>query len=1113
MSNQTYLKSDRISFARNLAETYIIANNSNSIAFGPIGITTLNLDGTINTINSTNAVVFSNQYIYGDGSYLTNIPTTSGVSQSNLNSTLNGLGILGYISSSQLTSTVNGIGIGGISQSQLTSTTNGLANIGYISSSQLVSSVTGMNAYISSFIDPTELTSTVVGLATEGYLSTAVSQPNLTSSITGLGTVGYISSTQLTSTVTGLGAIYLSSALTQTNITSSITGLGTVGYISSSQLVSTTTGLGAIYLSSALTQTNITSSITGLGTVGYISSSQLTSTVSGLGSGGSAANWATYPASQYVNMNCNDICNINSIFLSNPDAGDFTQLYFAPGANKELYYYDCNFGGSGAVAGSWWQYGAAGQVDLVNNNIININTLNLYNSGTGDSIDLTANNIYNNSINSSETALIVNNALQINNTLNINAVGHNPMIQFQNGADYFTIQAQIDNIGGVNTKAFGFTANINMNSNIISNIQVNYSNTFSNTSVAASLLSASPQTFSGAIYDQYIPTILFSNTTTGSESNYLYFTKNQSMWKIHITMNGVFSTSDTTISFYFTLSNSTSAIETPLSIYTSNSPFRLYLPGHVNNLSLSLNDSVNLNDIINSSILPYTPISLNMYCSENANNFTSSNIGNWTNPINLSALTIGYGVAYGNNTWMVVGYESTNDCGYLATSYDNARTWVGTSLPITSTAYCVAYGNGIWVIGCDGGNGFPILYSTDGTNFNESSADLYRTRGVAYGNGVFVATGDANDVNVIIYSTDGKTWYAASERPNGGGLGVTYANGIFVVVGDDGGGGLFTSQDGIHWQQYNVPSHLKCVAYGAGRWYASDEGYYDGTIYYSTDNWNSYTEIYVGYYLGSLAFGDTFVGIDINAGIYSSPDFGSNWNTVSESFNNAGHGIAYGNGVYVACGDNGDSNCISIAYATNSITYSLEPATIQPQSNVLAAPVIDWNQTYYEDGSLIISWFTVPGATSYKIFLHIAYAGVGGVHYVNKYTEKATNVLNNSLSANMFNSDSGPLFGNSYAVPASTGDKNNYFVFAYKNGVRSSFPSTQILDWNGLLELWPVEECEFHGGTDRKNFTSVTARNLYTNQCMVVLSNDWMDGTYGSTQLPQLGLDVYLSNH
>uniref|UniRef100_A0A6C0D621 Uncharacterized protein n=1 Tax=viral metagenome TaxID=1070528 RepID=A0A6C0D621_9ZZZZ len=54
----------------------------------------------------------------------------------------------------------------------------------------------------------------------------------------------------------------------QSTITSSIVGLGTLGYISSSQLISTVNGLGNIYLST----NTVPSTIVGLGTFGYFSS-------------------------------------------------------------------------------------------------------------------------------------------------------------------------------------------------------------------------------------------------------------------------------------------------------------------------------------------------------------------------------------------------------------------------------------------------------------------------------------------------------------------------------------------------------------------------------------------------------------------------------------------------------------------------------------------------------------------------------------------------------------------------------------------------------------------------------------------------------------------------
>ena len=92
MSNQTFVKKDRISFAVNLNEVLTIAptNNNTTIYFG-----SSNLDSNV-------GVVLSNQYIYADGTYLSNLPTA--ITQTNVNSTLTGLATLGYISTSQLTS-------------------------------------------------------------------------------------------------------------------------------------------------------------------------------------------------------------------------------------------------------------------------------------------------------------------------------------------------------------------------------------------------------------------------------------------------------------------------------------------------------------------------------------------------------------------------------------------------------------------------------------------------------------------------------------------------------------------------------------------------------------------------------------------------------------------------------------------------------------------------------------------------------------------------------------------------------------------------------------------------------------------------------------------------
>ena len=195
--------------------------------------------------------------------------------QTSLQSTVLGLGTLGYISSSQLQSTVSGVG--SITQSYLTSTTTGLGTIGYISSSQLTSTVAGLTSNISSMIDTTELTSTIVGLGTFGFISTFGLTYAIASTAQGLGTFGYTSTSQLLSTTVGVYAAITTSINTavEPGFISTVAGLGTAGYISSSQLTSTVQGLGT----GGASQPSITSTITGLGTFGYISSSQLTSTV------------------------------------------------------------------------------------------------------------------------------------------------------------------------------------------------------------------------------------------------------------------------------------------------------------------------------------------------------------------------------------------------------------------------------------------------------------------------------------------------------------------------------------------------------------------------------------------------------------------------------------------------------------------------------------------------------------------------------------------------------------------------------------------------------------------------------------------------------------------
>lgn len=134
-------------------------------------------------------------------------------------------------------------------------------------------------------------------------------------------------------------------------------------------------------------------------------------------------------------------------------------------------------------------------------------------------------------------------------------------------------------------------------------------------------------------------------------------------------------------------------------------------------------------------------------------------------------------------------------------------TAVDNSMFDTSDIYCVAYGDGKFIAGGDGGK---ISYSTDGINWNtvnDSKFDGGSIFDICYGDGKFVAVGESGK---IAYSPDGITWTLVAESPfveiePGFGSFMTsietviYGNGKYIA----GGGANFSiiahSADGITW--------------------------------------------------------------------------------------------------------------------------------------------------------------------------------------------------------------------------------------------------------------------------------------------------------------------------
>jgi hypothetical protein len=174
-----------------------------------------------------------------------------------------------------------------ISSLQLTSTVEGLGTYGYVSTLTLFSTTAGLQNYISTFIDPTELASTVVGIGSAGFISSIGFDVKLASTVAGLGTAGYIYSLSLYSSITG-SLSSLSKAVgpvvTPSNLFSTVDGLGTAGYISSLSLYSSITGSLSTFstaLGPVVTPSNLFSTVDGLGTAGYVSTPSLYSSITG----------------------------------------------------------------------------------------------------------------------------------------------------------------------------------------------------------------------------------------------------------------------------------------------------------------------------------------------------------------------------------------------------------------------------------------------------------------------------------------------------------------------------------------------------------------------------------------------------------------------------------------------------------------------------------------------------------------------------------------------------------------------------------------------------------------------------------------------------------------
>ena len=191
-----------------------------------------------------------------------------------------------------------------------------------------------------------------------------------------------------------------------------------------------------------------------------------------------------------------------------------------------------------------------------------------------------------------------------------------------------------------------------------------------------------------------------------------------------------------------------------------------------------------------------------------------------------------------------------------------------------------------------------------------TSVDLWR---IAYGGGRFVAVGDTGQV---VVSARGDVWIPRAVPDPCDVTDVAYGNGTFVAVCGKGFAKIFTSPDGMSWQQVqlSVIPGVSSVSFLDGRFLAS------GSDVYSSTNGILWTKVATGSEVfqstglsfsthGGLDFGNgAFVTTGLLRGMNDASLFSNdtvNWTGISLSRRYELQDIAFGNGVFRAVGKNG----------------------------------------------------------------------------------------------------------------------------------------------------------------------------------------------------------------
>ena len=350
-----------------------------------------------------------------------------------------------------------------------------------------------------------------------------------------------------------------------------------------------------------------------------------------------------------------------------------------------------------------------------------------------------------------------------------------------------------------------------------------------------------------------------------------------------------------------------------------------------------------------------------------------------------------------------------------------------------------------------------------------------------YAGGVFFATSSAG----AIASPDGLHWWRdeplAAVSPNA----IIYANGDFLAVSSHG---VFRSVDGLQWQAppHGLINALVRLAYGNGLFIVCD----DSTFWTSSDaaNWTLAYEVDPGTTVKDLAFANGwFVAVVTNGAVLASAD-GTNWTkavtppagrvqrlataagnflAVCDSLSasadglhwaivRAGvpalHGITYGNGHFLAVGDNGavlssdtlsDDSPVILAQPQSHTVSPGTPLTL----NVSAQSSLPLSYQWRKDGQ------PIPGGNSPTLTLPAVQAQDAG-----RYTVSISNgsASVTSAPAQVLVAATGPVLSpllNWRQMPGVQLDGNDFYsvTSGWSDGLDGGSAAVVVVGDNGAI--------------------------------------------------------------